>query len=157
MSEWLETVREEPCEGIIAEMPLSFLQREGSVRLCFDVDATVANAKAASASVNQLLNRLPSLESTVADATFKYYLFLVKAFRKMYGCEVRLPKAANADALKSFYQLTTIYMPEEDELKGGRFGLGFECDFDIEHGLGIRFCDWQIEEVGEESEVFSLS
>ena len=155
MSEWQETLRVEEYEGVIAEMPFVFLQRNSLVKLRFNVDTTtVEEAKNVEGFVSQILTRLPSLEDVVSAASFKYYQFLVEAFRKIYGEAVQLPIATDAESLKQFYQLTTIYLP--NEFKEGYFGLGFECEFEIEHGLGIRFRNWQIEEVGDESEGFSL-
>jgi hypothetical protein len=155
MSEWQDTLRVSEYEGVLAEVPLLFLQHEGLVRINFNVDTTtVEEARQVEGFVNQILSRLPSLQEAVATASFKYYLFLVEAFRKSYGDEVQLPVATDAESLKQFYKLTTIYLPNEFE--AGYFGLGFECEFEIEHGLGIRFRNWQIEEVGDEEEGFSL-
>ena len=155
MSEWQDTLRVSEYEGVLAEVPLLFLQHEGLVRINFNVDTTtVEEARQVEEFVNQILSRLPSLQQTVATASFKYYLFLVEAFRKSYGDEVQLPVATDDESLKQFYKLTTICLPNEFE--AGYFGLGFECEFEIEHGLGIRFRNWQIEEVGDEEEGFSL-
>lgn len=148
-------MRVDEYEGVLATVPLTFLQHTGLVRLSFNVDTTtVEEAKKTEDFVSQILTRLPALEEAVSAASFKYYQFLVEAFRKSYGDEVQLPVATDAASLEQFYQLTAIYLPNEFE--EGYFGLGFECEFEIAHGLGIRFRNWQIEEVGDESEGFSL-
>lgn len=155
MSEWQESLRVDEYEGVRAEVPFTFLNHKGLLKLSFNVDTTtVEEAKNVGGFVNQLLERLPALEDAVSAASFKYYKFLVDAFRKSYGNEVQLPVAIDTESLKPFYQLTTIYLPNEFE--EGYFGLGFECEFEREHGLGIRFRNWQIEEVGDESEGFAL-
>jgi hypothetical protein len=38
----------------------------------------------------------------------------------------------------------------------GRFGLGFNCDWEEEHGFGLQFRNWQIVEVGGDAEAFSF-
>ena len=153
MSEWQDTLRVSEYEGVLAEVPIPFLQHESLVRIIFNVDTTtVEEAKQVERFVNQILNRLPSLEKSIATASFKYYQFLVEAFR--HDEEVQLPVATDAESLKQFYKLTTIFLPNEFEV--GYFGLGFKCEFEIEHGLGIRFRNWQIEEVGDEEQGFSL-
>jgi hypothetical protein len=153
MSKWQDSLRVSEYEGVLAEVPLLFLQHECLVRISFNVDTTtIEEAKEVEGFVNQILSRLPSLEEIVATASFKYYQFLVEAFR--HDEEVKFPVATDAESLKQFYRLTTIFLPNEFE--AGYFGLGFECDFEIEHGLGIRFRNWQIEEVGDEEQGFSL-
>ncbi len=155
MSDWQKTLREEEYEGVTGEVSLVFLRQLRTVRLSFIAYATtVDEAKAAEPIVNQLLSRLPALEATVATAAFAHYLFLVEAFRTSYGDQVQLPEAADAEALKPFYQLTTIYLPNEPE--AGYFGLGFECEFEEEHGMGMRFRNWQIEEVADHEAAFSF-
>jgi hypothetical protein len=152
MDSWLETLQVKNGE-LLAEVRLSFLQRDDLVELCFDVDNTTIEAVTESETlVSEILNRLPSLETAVSAAAFKYYQFLVEAFRN--DVEVQLPVAADANALQALYQLTTIYLPSE--LTPGHFGLGFDCEFEIEHGMGIRFRSWEIEEVGDVTEALSL-
>lgn len=153
MSEWQDFLRVTEYEGVLAQVPFLFLQHNGLVRISFNVDTTtVEEVKQVEGYVNQILSRLHSLEDSVAAAAFKYYQFLVEAFR--HDEEVQLPVASDAESLKQFYRLTTIFLPNEFE--EGYFGLGFECEFEVEHGLGIRFRNWQIEEVGDEEVGFSL-
>lgn len=153
MSEWQRILRITEYEGVTADVSITFLKHTNLVKLCFNVDTTtIEEAREAKEFVNQILKHLPGLENAVSMAAFKYYQFLVDAFRN--DAEVQLPVATDTESLKQFYQLTSIYLP--NEFAQGYFGLGFECEFEIEHGLGIRFRNWQIEEVGDESEGFSL-
>ena len=100
--------------------------------------------------VNVLLAKLPSMERTITETVFSSYQDMASQF----GDEDDFPVAADAEALKPFYQLRTIYLPYEHE--EGRFGLGFECDWEVEHGFGLQFRNWQIVEVGGEAEAFSF-
>ncbi|UOQ78739.1 hypothetical protein MUN84_09495 [Hymenobacter sp. 5516J-16] len=153
MSNWKDTVRTDEFDDLVAEVSLNLLQATEPVRLCFGVDTTLEEAKAAEVVVNELLQKLPSLEGTIANAAFKYYQLLVKALSE-YGESYSLPVADDAAALRQFYQLMAIHLPFE--LEAGHFGLEFRCEFEEEHGMGIRFRNWQIEEVGDGSEAFSL-
>ena len=150
VNDWTKTLRIE-FDQAVADAHLDFLQHSGQVRLYFNVDTTTVQAATAfTDSVNQLLGRLPSLQNAVADAAFDGYSLLVEQL----GKEESLPEANDAKALLPFYKLTAIYLPNEPQ--EGHFGLGFECEFEEEHGMGIRFHNWQIEESGDESVAFSL-
>ena len=150
LNDWQETLRIE-FDQAVADVHLDFLQYSGPVRLYFNVDTTtVEAAKALSDSVNRLISRLPSLEDAVADAAFKGYSLLAEQI----GEEEHFPKAHDVKSLLPFYRLTAVYLPTEPQ--EGHFGLGFECEFEEEHGMGIRFRNWQIEESGDESVAFSL-
>jgi hypothetical protein len=151
MSKWTETLREKD-GGVLAEVRLDFLQRRVSVPLLFNVETiTLEAAEEFTDSVNELLRRLPDLAAVVADAAFSYYSSHIEPHENL---ERRLPVVANANALLPFYKLTFIYLPTQPE--AGYFGLGFEWQLEIEHGMGIRFRDWQLKEIGDESVLFPL-
>lgn len=147
MTNWKDTLRTEHGE-MVAQASLNLLQANGPVQIYFggatELTPTIQEA------VNALLIKLPSMESDIAEATFSSY----EEMLAQYGDEDGFPVAANSVALKPFYQLTAIYLPEEPE--EGRFGLGFECEWEIEHGLGLQFRNWQIVETGGAAEAFSF-
>jgi len=150
MSDWRETLRfVDEYEGLIATVQLDFLRRQEPVRVHLN-DFSGSAEHSPEASVEAVLQHLPILEKTVADAAFEHY----QQVYSLYGKDEELPVVADATALLPFYQLHTIYLP--DELEIGRFGLGFECEWEIEHGFGLQFRNWKIVEVGGDAEAFSF-
>lgn len=147
MAHWKETLRIEH-EALVGEATLSLLQADGPVAL--DFGGSTALTPAMEAAVDALLARLPSMENNIAEVAFTSYQAIWAEFHD----EDVFPEATDAKALKPFYQLQHIYLPEEPEV--GRFGLGFECEWEIEHGFGLQFRNWQIVEIGGEAEAFSF-
>jgi ribosomal protein S18 acetylase RimI-like enzyme len=141
--------------GLEAAETLRFLNHEGAVCLRFgeygDREELLPGEEEA---VNALLQRLPGLESVVAEAAFTHYQTICKAYGAAIYAEPSFPRAANATELLPFYRLQTIFFPEDPE--AGRFGLGFSCDWEIEHDFGVQFRHWQLAEVGGEAEAFSF-
>jgi hypothetical protein len=151
MSEWTEALRAKDGE-IISEICLDFLQSRVSVPLLFNVETTTLEAaEEFTDSINELLKRLPDLDVVVADAAFSYYSSHIEPHENP---DRMLPVVANANALLPFYKLTFIYLPTQPE--AGYFGLGFEWQLEIEHGIGICFRNWQLKEIGDESVLFPL-
>ncbi|NVO32376.1 DUF6985 domain-containing protein [Hymenobacter lapidiphilus] len=155
MNNWKEYLRFDQFEGLEARVPLSFLQTESPVRLSFGEYAEGEELPPESvAAVDAVLKRLPALEKLVADAAFEHYKMICREFGRIYGEEFVSPKAENELDLQRLYQLRAVYFPEEPEI--GRFGLGFTCDWEEEHGFGLQFRSWQIVEVGGDAEAFSF-
>lgn len=46
------------------------------------------------------------------------------------------------------YQIGTIHIQEDKNCKLGTIGLEFDCDWDIENGLGIKIENWEIKDIG---------
>ncbi|OUJ75845.1 DUF6985 domain-containing protein [Hymenobacter crusticola] len=155
MLNWKETLRFSEFEGLTATVLLDFLRRKEPVSISFgeygDMTELTSEAEAAT---EILLQRLPDLEQIVASTAFEHYQNVSREFKRIYGEKVEIPFAADAAALLPFYQLQRIYLPEDSE--EGRFGLGFECEWEIEHGFGIQFRNWKIVEVGGDAEAFSF-
>ncbi|MBC6611027.1 hypothetical protein H8B15_08835 [Hymenobacter sp. BT507] len=156
MSSWKSTLRLTEMEGLVADVQLpNFLQTSAPVLIHFsEFDDREELLPQEETSVDTLLQQLPNLANTVADTAFKHYQWIYKEYRRIYGEQLEMPVAANSVELRSFYQLRTIYLPEEVEK--GRFGLGFSCDWEKEHDFGMQFRNWEIVEVGGDAEAFSF-
>lgn len=59
-----------------------------------------------------------------------------------------LPMEIDAEKLLTLITPVEIYINPEEECAPGRFGLGFECEWESEHGLGVSFNEWDVNEVG---------
>jgi len=62
--------------------------------------------------------------------------------------EQALPKHINREKLLQLMVPTEIYISPEATCKVGTFGLGLECEWDEEHGLGVYFDEWAVYETG---------
>ena len=46
------------------------------------------------------------------------------------------------------YEIGNIHIQDDKNCKSGTIGLEFDCDWDIENGLGVKIENWEIKEVG---------
>ncbi|MBC6606108.1 hypothetical protein H8B13_04685 [Hymenobacter sp. BT188] len=151
MSNWKNTLRIEDGE-LMAEVEVYLFQKRSTVPVLFE--GTEELTPEAEAAVEAMLQRLPTLNKVIMDSAFEHYKWIVKEFGRIYGNQVPIPVATDVSTLQPLYELQMIYLPCEPE--PGRFGLGFNCDWEEEHGLGLQFRNWQIVEIGGDAEAFSF-
>ena len=58
------------------------------------------------------------------------------------------PKAAKPDDLRFLLQLSSVYIHPADAQGRGDIGLTFHCEWDDEHGIGVRIRDGKVVDVG---------
>ena len=59
-----------------------------------------------------------------------------------------LPTPTTPEMLFKSYEIGNIHIQDDKNCKLGTIGLEFDCDWDIENGLGIKIENWKIKEVG---------
>ncbi len=59
-----------------------------------------------------------------------------------------LPTPTTPEMLFKSYEIGNIHIKDDKNCKLGTIGLEFDCDWDIENGLGIKIENWKIKEVG---------
>ena len=86
----------------------------------------------------------------IIDAIFAYYKEHYRSWKKYFkgkeGKEL-LPEPTSPDVLRErlTFQSMLIYPPGEGSIA---LGFGFDCSWEQEHGLGVRWRDGKVEEVG---------
>lgn len=63
--------------------------------------------------------------------------------------EKYLPQEINREKLFKLITPGEIYINQEEECESGRFGFGLACEWDVEHGLGVYFDNWEITDTGD--------
>ena len=59
-----------------------------------------------------------------------------------------LPTPTTPEMLFKRYEIGNIHIQDDKNCKLGTIGLEFDCEWDIENGLGIKIENWKIKEVG---------
>jgi len=106
--------------------------------------------------VNDLIKNEISWIGKAIDALMQYYKETYPDYKigwKMSdlddaAIEQYLPKEINQTKLLKLITPSEIYISPEDDCEYGAFGFGLECEWDIEHGLGVYFKNWEVCEVG---------
>ena len=62
--------------------------------------------------------------------------------------EQYLPKDINREKLIALISSGEIFINPEEQCATGQFGFGLECEWDIEHGLGVYFNNWIVTDTG---------
>ena len=94
--------------------------------------------------LNMLNNYIPKIEKAV----FEYYCTL----RAELGYDVEAnddyPELSNSKEILNMITLIGITVPDQDHHNEAAISLVFDCTWEEEHGLGIRFIGEDIVEVG---------
>lgn len=70
--------------------------------------------------------------------------------------EQYLPEEIDREKLLKLITPSELFIAEEENYEPGRFGFGLECEWDIEHGLGVSFNQWKASEVGGMDVAFGI-
>ncbi len=62
--------------------------------------------------------------------------------------EKYLPKEINRQKLLKLIDPAELYINPEEKIETGVFGFALDCEWDVEHGLGISYENWKVKEVG---------
>lgn len=98
-----------------------------------------------------------SLVDTVYTKMLAYYLELLPDLQAQFSEDSAhlVPTIATVDELKKLITPTGICIgslyPAEEAV-----GLLFECTWEMEHGLGVRLINWQVDEISHQDVAFTI-
>jgi hypothetical protein len=107
-------------------------------------------------TVDYLLSNQETLIDDIRKRVFEYYSFLWKDFLYEFEDEIKFPNPDSIDMKKMDEMITPKAIHMASKISEGYFGILFSTTFELEHGLGIRFRNYEIEEVGGEDTGFNL-
>ncbi|MGK4568153.1 DUF6985 domain-containing protein [Flavobacterium sp. 3HN19-14] len=106
----------------------------------------------------EFVKREKELSEKIKLAIFEYYKSVYNDYRKgidLANMEITkeqleeiLPTPTTPEMLFKSYEIATIHIQDDKNCKFGTIGLEFDCDWDIENGLGVKIENWEIKEVG---------
>lgn len=108
----------------------------------------------------QVLSRLINDETVWMEKAFNsimnYYREVYPDYKlglKIGGADAEtieeyLPKEINRKVLLRLIEPSEIFISHELNCSDGKFGFGLECSWDVEHGLGVLFDNWEVVDVG---------
>lgn len=62
--------------------------------------------------------------------------------------EAVLPRLMTEEKLLELVSDVELFIEAEELCSDGNFAISMECEWDVEHGLGIKFNNWTVVEVG---------
>jgi hypothetical protein len=120
-------------------------------------DEDYAPTAAQHAAVAALREQQSGILQTILAALFERY----PAWREQYAAHYDpdeaaeiLPELAATDGLADLICPVCIYILAADENGGIPVGIGFHCEWDAEHGLGVLIADGKVAAVGGEETAF---
>jgi len=152
LKEWLKSLRRED-DLLIGEMDLSFLGNSNKVEICFIQD----NDCPSLSQIDTLAGYIKDLDKfhcVSAKAIFDAYKESNDLYRGAFiewgeNPDEFAPIVSQKQELESLVIYQSLFIQASES--PGEFGMGFWCRWDQEHGFGIKFVDWCINDIGENS------
>ena len=92
--------------------------------------------------------------SDTAEAIKEYYLDLRKELGYDQEYNADYPPLDNTESILQMISLDMMVIPEDGIFDGRCVCLAFSCSWDEENGLGIRFVNEEIDEIGYQDIAF---
>ena len=92
--------------------------------------------------------------SDTAEAIKKYYLGLRQELGYDQECNADYPPLDHTESILEMISLDMMVIPEDGIFDGRCVCLAFSCSWDEENGLGIRFVNEEIDEIGYQDVAF---
>ncbi|MEQ5834936.1 hypothetical protein [Marinobacter sp. NFXS9] len=155
--EWLRELRRED-DLLVGELQIPFLDQEEPIEVCF-VGQEGAVTEAQMSTLRSYLGRLDDLHQKAVERIFTEYQATVETYREAFrewkdDPDENAPYICAPEELASLLVYQTMFVPSSREV--GTFGMGFWAKWEVEHGVGLRFEEWQITESGENSVHFQF-
>lgn len=90
---------------------------------------------------------LPDSIAKAETVVFEFYERIYQDYRAQFGMDAgaRMPKVTEASELAQLVNLTGVVFPEVTHPGEITIGFLFECSWDPEHGLGVKFTNGNAE------------
>ena len=132
------------------ETTIEFLGETAEIALIVNGGEDGAFEDGQYAAYQSLIENWDSVQAAAVDAVFEHY---IKEWHELgYDVEPNkdYPPIVTREQLLQMITLTGITVPYA-ELYGGRsIGICFDCSWDAENGVGLRFNDEKVIEVGHQ-------
>ncbi len=102
-------------------------------------------------ALSDLSKNQETLKAKLEKAIFEFYSSMHSVFRKGYDpdyVDVDVPFLKESNQIWSLMSDLQVFIPEEDE---GGILLLWECTWEMEHGLGVRILNGEVDEIGDQS------
>ena len=109
-------------------------------------------------NVSEFAKHEKDLIEDIKIAIFEYYKSVYNIYKSGIDLankeitkeqlEEILPTPTTPEILFKSYEIGNIHIQDDKNCQLGTIGLEFDCDWDIENGLGIKIENWKIKEVG---------
>ena len=140
---WNGTVEEIDCFGKLEEINLTVYGEE---------DAPVTEQQRS--SFLTFMAAWDSIMDDVAEAIWKYYINLREELGYDRERNICYPPVEQPSDILGMISLDLMVIPDDGIYEGRCVCLAFSCSWDDENGMGIRFLNEKIDEIGYQDIVF---
>ncbi|MDF1699111.1 MAG: hypothetical protein P1U56_24875 [Saprospiraceae bacterium] len=107
-------------------------------------------------TIDTLLTNQHQFVEDIRTHTFEYYTFQWHNYLNEYEDDDTYPHPSQMNPTKMDTMITPKTIHMASTIAEGSFGMLFRTTLDLSHGLGLRFKNYKVEEVGGEDIGFSL-
>ncbi|EAT11592.1 hypothetical protein HF888_12275 [Bermanella marisrubri] len=157
LEEWLRSLRQED-DLLVGEIRVPFLSQEDPIEVCFVGQQSAVTDNQLN-TMRGYLERVEDYHAKAVERIFNEYQATIEISREAFrewkeNPDVSAPRIDKPDELASLLVYQSMFIPAWREV--GTFGMGFWAKWEVEHGVGLRFEDWQISEAGENAVHFQF-
>lgn len=138
---------------LVGELELSFLGVDTTVEICF-IQRGKAPSRIQIETINGYLQHLVEIHSAAANSIYAQYNASLADYRRAFT-EWGSEPDEFAPFLSKAYELAPLLTYQslfiQDAETTGEFGMGFWSKWEQEHGVGVKFVNWELQQVDENS------
>ena len=97
---------------------------------------------------NSLMREWEQIQDSLLSAILDYYLRVRSELGYADEENKDYPLIDTTDQIRNMIKIVGITVPYEDIFEGRDIGITFDCNWDIENGLGIRLINEEIFKIG---------
>ena len=141
---------------LIYKVKLEFLAKKNIEVVFWDYKGKITDKQ--TKNLTEFVKQEKELNEKIKFAIFEYYKSVYDDYKSGIDLankeitkeqlEKILPTPTTPEMLFQNYEIGNIHIQDDKNCKLGTIGLEFDCDWDIENGLGVKIENWKIKEVG---------
>ena len=150
-----------------ADLNMQNVEIKSKIKLAFlaqkDIEVIFWNSKGKiskkqAENLSEFAKQEKELKEKIKLAIFEYYKSVYDDYKSgidLANTEITkedlekiLPTPTTPEMLFKSYEIGNIHIQDDKNCKLGTIGLEFDCDWDLENGLGVKIENWEIKEVG---------
>lgn len=157
-TEWFDSLKRDD-DLLIGELVVPFLEQMMSIEVSLVCAEGQRPTSVQRKTVDGFASRYDRIYVEVLQGIFRQYQSVVHRYREAFlewgeDPDENAPLIKDSSELRDLVILQRLFIPKVDIV--GTFGLGFWSKWEREHGVGVRYVDWSLDEVGESEVHFSF-
>jgi hypothetical protein len=155
---WFASLRKKD-ELFIGEIAIPFLGQKPAIEVWFECPGRKKPSKVQRDTFEGYASETTRIHRDTLRRIFQRYQMVVKQYRTTFSewgedPDENAPLISKPSELSGLLVYQVLFIP--DKRSTGTFGMGFWSKWEREHGVGVRYVNWSLDEVGNNEVHFSF-